>query len=53
MAADHKLNDETGATSVEYGILVAGVLIGVVALGPFLWQAMIQMMDFVITDMLN
>ena len=48
-----RLANEDGATTVEYGILVATMLVVVIAAGPYLWKAMISLMGFILDDMIG
>ncbi len=48
----HRFRDETGATSVEYGIVAGLVGIAFVAAGPVLWDSLLVLFDTVLDAML-
>ncbi len=45
--------DETGATAVEYGLIVGAVGIAFVVAGPTLWQAMLSLLDVILDGMVG
>lgn len=45
--------DETGATAVEYGLIAGAVGLAFVAAGPALWEAMLSLLDAILTGMVG
>jgi Flp pilus assembly pilin Flp len=41
------LADEDGASTVEYGLLAAGIGIGLVAVGPALAEAFLRLLEMI------
>lgn len=45
--------DETGATAVEYGLIVGAVGITFIVAGPMLWDALLSLLDVVLDGMVG
>ena len=45
--------DETGATAVEYGLVLGAVGIVFIVAGPFLWRSMLSLLTVILDGMVG